>query len=115
VIDLTNLAQRLILRTSPIFKIRMGLFLKINFSGLANVIDGPAISKITGESTGRVYVAANSPVIFACLRSYSLCGGLGQGGFARRSQPRVEELAEIASGNLLVHGLESWVVAVESL
>jgi hypothetical protein len=70
------------------------------------VVDGPTISKITGESTGRVYVAANSPVIFACRRSYPWCSGLGQGGFARRSQPRVEELAEIPSGNLLVHGLE---------
>jgi hypothetical protein len=102
VIGLTDPAQKLILRKRLILKIIMGLFLKINFSQVGQRGRWANDKQDHCESAGRVYVAANSPVIFACRRSYPWCGGLGQGGFAGRSQPRVDELAEIASGNLLV-------------
>ena len=48
VIGLTDPAQKLILRKRLIFKIIMGLFVKINLPGLVNVVDGPSIGKITG-------------------------------------------------------------------
>jgi hypothetical protein len=85
---------------------KVDLFLKINFSQVGQR-GRWANDKQDHWGVNRPCLCAGQlPSDLACRRSYPWCSGLGQGGFARRSQPRVEELAEIASGNLLVHGLE---------